>query len=66
MIILLHSVTTQFRMFFWHISYCKVQQSNFITKFDRLLLQSASGITKCDRLYYKVRQVLQSVTVITR
>ena len=53
-------------MLFWHISNCKVQQSNFITKFDRFLLQSASGITKCDRLYYKVRQVLQSVTVITR
>ena len=69
MIILLQSVATQFQ-----------QQNNFITKCDRLLLQSASGITKCDklllhyasgitkndRLYYKVRQVLQSVTVITK
>ena len=80
MIILLQSVTIQFCRLFWHISYYKVRQSNFITKFDRLLLQiasgitkcdrlllqSASGITKCDRLYYKVRQVLQSVTVITK
>ena len=30
------------------------------------VLQSASGITKCDRLYCKVRQVLQSATVITK
>ena len=64
MIILLQSVTIQFRRLFWHILYYKVRQSNFITKCDRLLLQSASGITKCDRLYYKVRQVLQSVRVI--
>ena len=43
----------------------------FITKCDGLLLQSATafllqsatGITKCDR-YYKVRQVLQSVTIL--
>ena len=28
----------------------------------RQVLQSTSGITKCDRLNYKVRQVLQSVT----
>ena len=34
----------------------------FIAKYNRSLLQSASGITKCDRLYCKVRQVLQSVT----
>ena len=47
MIILLQSVTIQFRRLFWHTSYYKVRQSNFITK--------------CDRLYYKVRQVLQSV-----
>ena len=40
----------------------------------RQVLQSASGITKCDRLvlqsvtgcYYKVRQVLQSATIITK
>ena len=66
MIILLQSVTIQFRRLFWHISYYKMRQSNFITKCDRLLLQSVSGITKCDRLYYKVRQVLQNVTVITK
>ena len=66
MIILLQRVTTQFRRLFWHISYCKKQKSDFIIKCDRLLLQSASGITKYDRLYYKVRQLLQSVTVITR
>ena len=80
MIILLQSVTIQFRRLFWHILYYKVWQSNFITKYDRLLLQSASGITKCDRLLlqsasgiikcdrlsYKVRQVLQGVTVTTK
>ena len=45
-----------------------------ITKCDGLLLQSATAfllqsatsvITKCDR-YYKVRQVLQSATIITK
>ena len=80
MIILLQSVTIQFRRLFRHISYYKMRQSNFITKddrlllqgasgitkCDRLLLQSASGVTKCDRLYYKVHQVLQNVTVITK
>ena len=52
MIILLQSVTIQIRRLFWHISYYKVRQSNFITK--------------CDRIYYKVRQVVQSATVITK
>ena len=66
MIILLQSVTIQIQRLFWHISYYKVRQSNFITKCDRLLLQNASGITKCNRIYYKVRQVLQSATVITK
>ena len=60
MIILLQSVTVQFRRLFWHILYYKVQKSNCITKRDRLLLQSASGITKFDRLYYKVWQLLQT------
>ena len=59
MIILLQSVTIQFRRLFWHISHYKKRQSNFITKCDRLLLQNASGITNCDRPYYKERQVLQ-------
>ena len=55
--------------------------SFFITKCDGLLLQSATAfilqsatraITKCDRyykvwqFYYKVRQVLQSATIITK
>ena len=80
MIILLQSLTVQFRRLFWHFSYDKVQQSNFITKRDRMLLQSASGITKChrlllqsgsgitkcDKLYHKVHPVLQSVTIITK
>ena len=35
-------------------------------KWDRLILESVSGIKKCDRGYYKVRQVLSSVTVITK
>ena len=40
----------------WGCLYYIVKQNNFITKCDRLLLQSqnASGITKCDS-YYKVR-----------
>ena len=66
MIILFQSVTVQFCKLFWHISYYKVWKSNFITKCDRLLLQSLSGITKSDRLCYEVRQVLQSVTIITK
>ena len=40
-------------------AYCKVcqvlQSASGITKCDRLLLQSALGITKCDS-YYKVRR----------
>ena len=52
MIILLQDVAMQFRRLFRHISYYKVRQSDFITKYDRLLLQIASGIT--------------SVTVITK
>ena len=43
-----------------------LQSALGITKCDKLLLQSASYITKCDRLYYKVRQVLKSATVITK
>ena len=42
-----------------------MRQSDFITKCDRQLLQSASAPTKCYRLYYKVRQVLRSVTQTT-
>ena len=57
-------VTNQFRMLFLHVSYYKVRQSNFITKCDRFLLQSVSCITKYDRLYYKVQQVLQNLRVI--
>ena len=43
----------------------------FNTKCDGLLLQSATGITKCDNFitkcdrYYKVRRLLQSATVHT-
>ena len=37
-----------------------LQSASCITKCDRLLLQSASGITKCDRL------LLQSVSGITK
>ena len=75
MIILLQSVATQFCSVFWNISYFKAQQSYFITKSDMLLLQSALGIMKCDRLlviakcarYYKVWQtLLQNVSGITK
>ena len=34
------------------------------TKYDRLLVQSVSGLTKY--IHYKVRQVLQIATVITK
>ena len=61
-IILLQSVAIQIRRLFWHISYYKVRQSNFIRKCDRLLLQSASGLQSLTDGYCKVRQVLQSVT----
>ena len=30
----------------------------------QLLLQNATGITKCDRCYYKMRQVLQNATLL--
>ena len=64
MIILLQSVTIQFDRSFWH--YYIVWKSSFFIKCDRVLLLSASGITKCDRIYCKVNQVLQSVTIITK
>ena len=37
-------------------------------KVRQVLLQSATAffITKCDKCYYKVRQVLQSATIITK
>jgi len=37
----------------------------FITKCDSLLLQSATAllVKKCDNCYYKVRQLLQNVTI---
>ena len=52
MITLLQGVTTQFGGLFLDISYCRVQQS--------ILLRSVIGF------YHKVRQALQSVTVITK
>ena len=60
MIILLQSMTVHYRRLFWHISYYKVRKSNFITKRDRLLLQSASGIAKYDRM------LLQSASDIAK
>ena len=46
----------------------KIVIKNLLQKvtFKRYLLQSASGITKRDRCYYKVSQVLQSVALITK
>ena len=58
MIILLQSVTTQFRRLFSHISYCKKEQNSFIKKCDRLLLQSASGITECDSYHKVIRNMM--------
>ena len=60
MIILLQNLTIEIRRFFWYILYYKMRQSHFITKCDRLLSQSASGIRKCDRL------LLQSASGITK
>ena len=60
MIILLQSVTIQIHRLVWHISYYKASKSSFITKCDRLLLQSVSDIKKCDRL------LLQSASGITK
>ena len=37
----------------------------FLPRKIRKLLQSMSDITKCEKVYYIVRQVLQSVTIIT-
>ena len=56
MIIFLQSVALQFSSLFWHMLYCKVRQGNFITKCGRLLLQSASGITKCEKFKNKEPQ----------
>ena len=46
----------------------KIVIKNLLQKvtFKRCLLQSASGITKRDRCYYKVSQALQSVALITK
>ena len=66
--------------YFVIISYYKVRRKSFITKCDNMLLESTVGITECDRLliqgasgttncgrfYYKVCQVLQNETVITK
>ena len=62
MIILLQSVTVQFCRLFGHISYYKVRQSNFVTKCGRLLLQVCQVLKSVTDCYYKVHQVLQTVT----
>ena len=59
MIILLQSLTMQFYRLFLRISYCKVRQSNFITKYDGLLLKGRQVLQSVTDCYYKVRQVLQ-------
>ena len=68
MIILLQSVTIQICRLFWHISYYKVRQSNFITKWQTVITKCVryhkvwqTIIAKCVR-YYKVRQLSQSQT----
>ena len=45
-------------------SYYKLRQL-FYYKVRHGLLQIATGITKCDTVYYKLRQVLQSEMIIT-
>ena len=35
---------------FWHSLYHNVRQRNFITKCDKLLLESALDTAKCERL----------------
>ena len=41
-----------------------LQSASGITKCGRMLLQSVSSISKRDRLLLQMRQVLQSVTVV--
>ena len=53
---LLQSVTNR-NFHDFQINYYKVWQN---------WLYSVTGITKCDKIYYKVWQVLQSVTIITK
>ena len=65
MIILLQSVTTKFRRLFGILRITKSSNVVLLQNVS-LLLKSASGTTKCDRLYYKMRQILQSVTVIIK
>ena len=74
MIILMQSVTIQFRRLFWYIRITKCDKATFLQsatacyykvsqllqKYDRLLLQSVLGITKYDRL------LLQSALGITK
>ena len=72
MIILLQSVTTQFRRLF---DIFRIAKSNNVVLLQnvtvcyykvRQVLQSVTDfLTKCVR-YYKVRQVLQSMAVITK
>ena len=54
-------MTIQFHWLFWNISYYKVQQSNFITKFEGLLCKVRQVLQSVTDCYYKVLQVLQSV-----
>ena len=66
MIILLQSVTVQFRRLFdiFRITKCdKVILLQSMTGCYYKVRQVLQGVTDC---YYKMRQVLQSVTVITK
>ena len=72
MISLLECVTTFYVGFFdrFVVVNCSkvilLQSASGITKWDKLLLQKVAGIAKCDRFYYKLGKVLQSVKVITK
>ena len=66
MIIFLQSLAIHFCRLFNIFTITKCVKVPFFIKYGRLLLQNVPGITKCDRLYYKVHQVLQNLTVIIK
>ena len=66
MIILLQSVTTQFRRFFWHISYCKSSKVILLQSVTSCYYKMRQVLQSATDCYYTARQVLQSMTVITK
>ena len=67
MIMLLQSLAIQLCRLFWHIFCHKVRQTavDYIYKVHQVI-QSTAGFKRSDKRYHKVRQILQSVAVITK